>query len=86
MDGPELEDLERIRDLLRLRGLAEAEKGLSDYGNSWFAFCDGDGRVLLHIARIGRTYHYDGVGIATPRVVSRLGDIMGRLRSLRIAA
>jgi hypothetical protein len=78
-------DLERVGYLLRARGLADEVGGLTDHGDPWVAFCDADGRVLLHVARIGRTYHHDGLGIAKPRVVRRLEDVIGALQSSRPA-
>lgn len=80
----ELAELQRIRELLRPRGLADEEQGLTDQGDPWLAFCNADGTVLLHVARIGRTYHYDGIGISKPRVVARLDELSGTMRSLRL--
>jgi hypothetical protein len=82
----ELADLDRVKDRLRAKGLTDIESGLTDYGDPWLAFCDRDGRVLLHVARIGRAYHYDGVGIGKPRVVRRLGDVIEALRTSRMAS
>ncbi len=80
----ELVELERIKDVLRAKGLADEEQGLTNHGDPWLALCDADGCVLLHVARIGTIYYYDGLGISKPRVVARLDDVVGVIRSLRM--
>ena len=45
----------------------DPERGLSDEGDPWFAFCrPDDGEVIVHIAQIGGVYvlagpSYDGI-------------------------
>jgi hypothetical protein len=64
----ELAEFYRVEAALIQAGLRiETERGLSDEGDPWFAFCRPDeGEVVVHIARIGDLYvlaspSYDGV-------------------------
>ena len=85
-DFSEVADLELIKDRLKAIGLTDVESGLSDHGDPWFAFCDRDGRVLLHVARIGRAYHYDGIGISKPSIARRLEDVIAAVQTSRMAS
>jgi hypothetical protein len=64
----ELAEFYRVEAALIQAGLRiETERGLSDEGDPWFAFCRPDeGEVIVHIARIGDLYvlaspSYDGI-------------------------
>lgn len=64
----ELAEFYRVEGALVQAGLRiETERGLSDEGDPWFAFCRPDeGEVIVHIARIGDLYvlaspSYDGI-------------------------
>ena len=64
----ELAEFYRVEAALVQAGLRiETERGLSDEGDPWFAFCRPDeGEVIVHIARIGDLYvlaspSYDGI-------------------------
>ena len=61
----------------------ETERGLSDEGEPWFAFCRADtGEVIVHIARIGANYVLAGPafgGIAQGKDVHlMIADLLSR--------
>ena len=61
----------------------DTERGLSDEGDPWFAFCRPDeGEVIVHIARIGGLYVLAGPsyeGVSTGRDIATLvRDLVGR--------
>jgi RTX calcium-binding nonapeptide repeat (4 copies) len=60
----ELAEFYRVESALVQAGLnIDTERGLSDEGEPWFAFCRrGDGEVIVHIARIGGFYTLAGPG------------------------
>src|SRR5690242_6832870 len=64
----ELAEFYRVEAALIQAGLLiESERGLSDEGEPWFAFCRSeDGEVIVHIARLDNEYllagpAYDGL-------------------------
>src|SRR3977135_4062723 len=74
---PELAEFYRVEAALLQAGLKiDTERGLSDEGDPWFAFCrPDDGEVIVHIARIGGVYVLAGPsydGIATGRDIGTL--------------
>jgi hypothetical protein len=81
----ELAELDRAQSVLSGTGrMVDRDGGLSDMGEPWMVFCDRDGRVLLHIARIGQKYFCDGVGLARPRThpSSSISDVLNALRPI----
>ena len=77
----ELAEFYRVESALIQAGLKiDTERGLSDEGDPWFAFCrPDDGEVIVHIARIGGVYilagpSYDGIASG--------GDIAALVRDL----
>ena len=61
----------------------DTERGVSDEGDPWFAFCrPDDGEVIVHIARIGGLYVLAGPsyeGVSTGRDIATLvRDLVGR--------
>lgn len=63
----ELATLYRTKKLLAdVASFADTDRGISDEGSPWFAFCDAAGDVLVHIARIDGIYVIDGVGLPEP--------------------
>lgn len=63
----ELATLYRTKKLLaEVATFADTDRGISDEGSPWFAFCDSAGEVLVHIARIDGVYIIDGVGLPEP--------------------
>jgi hypothetical protein len=69
----ELAEFDLIKASFARHGIAvETNIGLSDEGDPWFVFCDADGDVLLHTARIGGLNHRHCPEFASPMVRSRL--------------
>ena len=63
----ELASIYRALRLLHGAGVAiEAERGVTDDGSPWCVFCNSQGEVLVHIARIDQGYVLDGVGLDGP--------------------
>lgn len=61
--------------LVQARLQVETDRGLSDEGEPWFAFCRGDGEVLVHIARDGGGYLMHASGLQAPVRARRLVDL-----------
>lgn len=61
--------------LVQARLPVETDRGLSDEGEPWFAFCRGDGEVLVHIARDGGGYLMHASGLQAPVRARRLIDL-----------
>jgi hypothetical protein len=61
----ELAEFYRVERALIQAGLSlESERGLSDEGDPWFAFCRCDsGEVFVHFARLSGEYIIDGTGL-----------------------
>jgi hypothetical protein len=54
----ELAELYRVENSLLQAGVpVSTERGLSDEGDPWFAFCGSNGDVIVHIARFDGLYH-----------------------------
>ena len=73
----ELSEFYRVESALIQAGLKiDTERGLTDEGDPWFAFCrSDDGEVVVHIARIGGVYVLAGPsyeGIATGSDIAAL--------------
>lgn len=48
---------DQVRGSLRQQGLdLDAEFGITDEHEPWFVFCDPDGQVVCHFARLGDSY------------------------------
>ncbi|RMF17305.1 MAG: hypothetical protein D6757_01425 [Alphaproteobacteria bacterium] len=63
----ELADLFRVKRLLDAAGVpCDIDRGLSDEGDPWFVFCDGDGEVFIHLSRIDGLYVLDSPNIRKP--------------------
>ena len=80
----ELAEFYRVESSLIQAGLKiDTERGLSDEGDPWFAFCrPDDGEVVVHIARIGGIYILAGpayAGVATGSDIAALvRDLVSR--------
>lgn len=75
----ELENLAWLHILLiRARVSLEAERGVTDEGDPWFAFCTCQGDVFVHICRIDMTYVLDGPSLAAPLRGSNLDAMLRR--------
>jgi len=73
----ELAEFYRVESALIQAGLKiDTERGVSDEGDPWFAFCRrDDGEVIVHLARIGGTYILAGFsyeGVASGRDIGAL--------------
>lgn len=56
----ELADLYRVQRLLAQAGIAiGTDRGVTDEGDPWFVFLDGQGEVFVHLCRIGGVYILD---------------------------
>jgi hypothetical protein len=72
----ELAQLYRVEDSLFQAGLSvETECGVSDEGDPWFAFCHGDGHVIVHAARIDGLYHLYCATLPVPLTGRSFGAI-----------
>jgi hypothetical protein len=63
----ELLELSRFRSVLSLpgRSIEMLDIGIGESGDPWAAFCDREGDVLIHIARIGGKYYCEGKALAS---------------------
>jgi hypothetical protein len=72
----ELAELYRVEHSLFQAGLVvETECGVSDEGDPWFVFCHGDGRVVVHAARIDGLYHLYCATLPAPLTGRSFGAI-----------
>ena len=63
----ELADLFRVRQLLSgANVIIDTDRGVTDEGDPWFVFCDGNGEVFIHLCRIGDTYFLDSPNVRRP--------------------
>jgi hypothetical protein len=63
----ELAELYRVENSLVQAGLVVAtERGLTDEGEPWFVFCNADGNVVVHVARINGVYLLDCASLTAP--------------------
>lgn len=63
----EIADLFRVRQLLSSAGVpVDTLRGISDEGDPWFVFCDLNGDVFIHMARIDGLYVLDSPNVARP--------------------
>lgn len=63
----ELADLYRVKHILDKAGAGvEVDRGLSDEGDPWFVFCQEDGDVFVHLARLEGRYLLDSPNIDAP--------------------
>lgn len=63
----ELADLYRVEAILVQSGIRlETERGVTDEGDPWFVFCNHEGEVLVHLARLDGSYLLDSPGIGKP--------------------
>ena len=80
----EVAEFYRVKSALIQAGVKiDTERGVSDEGDPWFAFCrPDDGEVIVHIARIGGLYVLAGPsyeGVSTGRDIATLvRDLVGR--------
>lgn len=74
----EIATLYRAKRLLSgFASLTTTDRGLTDDGSPWFVFCDAEGEVLVHIARIDGVYILDGVGLPGPMKGYSFDDLIG---------
>lgn len=59
----------------------ETDRGITDDGNPWFVFCNSNGDVLVHIARIDFAYVLDGVGLDSPLAGKTFDELINRFVS-----
>src|SRR5262245_47670585 len=85
----ELAEFYRVESALVQAGLnIDTERGLSDEGEPWFAFCRrDDGEVIVHIARIGGFYTlagpaYEGIAYG-PDIGTLVRDLITRYPLVR---
>jgi len=65
----ELAELYRIEHALVQSGLTlEVERGVTDEGDPWFAFCRADGEVLIHLARYDGLYRLHSPALSSPLI------------------
>lgn len=63
----ELADLYRVKHILDKAGAGvEVDRGRSDEGDPWFVFCQEDGEVFVHLARLDGRYILDSPNIDEP--------------------
>src|SRR5262245_16364002 len=87
----ELAEFYRVESALVQAGLnIDTERGLSDEGEPWFAFCRRyDGEVIVHIARIGGFYTlagpaYEGIAYGTD-IGTLVRDLISRYPLVQVA-
>lgn len=65
----EIAELYRIEHALLQSGLMlEVERGVTDEGDPWFAFCRSDGEVLIHLARYDGLYRLHSAALSSPLI------------------
>ena len=65
----ELAELYRIEHALVQSGLTlDVERGVTDEGDPWFAFCRADGEVLIHLARYDGFYRLHSPALSSPLI------------------
>ena len=65
----ELAQLYRIEHALVQSGLTlDVERGVTDEGDPWFAFCRPDGEVLIHLARYDGWYRLHSPALSSPLI------------------
>ena len=65
----ELAELYRIEHALVQSGLTlDVERGVTDEGDPWFAFCRPDGEVLIHLARYDGLYRLHSPALSSPLI------------------
>lgn len=65
----ELAELYRIEHALVQSGLTlDVERGVTDEGDPWFAFCRADGEVLIHLARYDGLYRLHSQALSSPLI------------------
>ena len=65
----ELAELYRIEHALVQSGLTlDVERGVTDEGDPWFAFCRADGEVLIHLARYDGFYRLHSPALSAPLI------------------
>lgn len=63
----ELANLFRVKRLLDAAGVPnEIDRGITDEGDPWFLFCDGNGEVFIHLCRLDGVYLLDSPNISQP--------------------
>ena len=63
----ELANLFRVKRLLDAAGVPnEIDRGITDEGDPWFLFCDGNGEVFIHLCRLDGVYLLDSPNISRP--------------------
>jgi len=63
----ELANLFRVKRLLDAAGVPnEIDRGVTDEGDPWFLFCDGNGEVFIHLCRLDGIYLLDSPNISQP--------------------
>lgn len=77
----ELAQFYRVEWALTQSGISvETDRGVSDEGDPWFAFCRAsDGEVVIHIAREGRTYLLAGFLSEQIQRGSDFGELVERV-------
>src|SRR4051812_37180175 len=86
----ELAEFYRVESALIQAGVRlETERGVSDEGDPWFAFCrPNEFDVIVHIARIGGVYILAGPcyeGVATGRDIAALvRDLVNRYPLIQV--
>ena len=65
----ELAELYRIEHALVQSGLTlDVERGVTDEGDPWFAFCRADGEVLIHLTRYDGLYRLHSPALSSPLI------------------
>lgn len=63
----ELANLFRVKRLLDAAGVPnEIDRGITDEGDPWFLFCEGNGEVFIHLCRLNGVYLLDSPNISQP--------------------
>jgi len=73
----ELANLFRVKSLLNTAGVpSDVERGLTDEGDPWFIFCDGQGEVFIHLCRINQIYLLDSPNLTQPLTGRDFNDLI----------
>ncbi len=72
----ELAELYRVKHALGQANIAlEVDRGVTDEGDPWFAFCRHDGEVLVHIARYDGLYRLFSSALTMPLVGATFSEL-----------
>jgi len=79
----ELASIYRVKHLLdQAKMRTELDRGVSDEGDPWCVFCNGNGEVFIHLSRIDGSYWLDSPKLTAPLYGSSFDTLVSGFTSL----